>query len=119
MEHLGIYIGNNKIVHLSGEGNIEVLNPKEFVSGTSACNIYVSCNDSQSVGSITVAKRALNQVGKCRDYNVIRDNCHQFTSGCLSGYFDNSCHFLWMLKDESRQNISSDSWNHWDIELFS
>ncbi len=118
MEHSGVYIGDNKIVHLSGKGRIEVVSAKEFISGTTACNIYVSCRDSQSVGSANVAQRALSQVGQHRNYNFILDNCHQFTAGCLSGCFNNSCNFLWMLKNESKKNIFSDSWNHWDIELF-
>ncbi len=118
MDHSGIYIGNNRIVHLSGKGKIEVISPKKFIDGGTACSIYVSCKETSSVGSEKVAKRAISALGEYRDYNFILDNCHQFTAGCLNGDFDNSCNFLWMLKDESKSKIKSNSWRLWDIKLF-
>ena len=30
VEHTGIYVGNNKIVHLDGEGIVKLVSPKEF-----------------------------------------------------------------------------------------
>lgn len=118
MEHSGIYIGNEKIVHLSGEGNIEIVTPKQFVAGGTACHIYVSCKDTTAVGSAAAASRAKQMVGSTRNYNFLIDNCHQFTTGCLTGNFDEQRNFLWMLKDESARIIGSNSWRYWDIELF-
>ncbi|WP_429186730.1 lecithin retinol acyltransferase family protein [Aeromonas veronii] len=118
MDHSGVYIGNNEIVHLSGKGNIEVVSPKQFIDGGSACSIYVSCKETWSVGSEEVAERAKSMIGRTRGYNFLFDNCHQFSAGCLTGDFDNSCNFLWMLKDESAKRIGSDNWRFWDIELF-
>ena len=116
-DHSGIYIGNGKIVHLSGKGNIEIVTPKQFIDGGTACSIYVSCKETASVGCKDTAKRARSMVGRSRSYNFILDNCHQFSSGCLTGDFDNSHNFLWMLKDESSKKINSNSWRYWDIEL--
>lgn len=118
MDHSGIYIGNNQIVHLSGDGNIEIVSPKEFIDGGTACSIYVSCQDTSAVGSANVAKRAKNMIGTSRNYSFIFNNCHQFSAGCLSGDFENSHNFLWMLKDESAKWLGSDTWRYWDIELF-
>lgn len=118
MEHSGIYIGNNEIAHLSGKGNIEVVSPKLFINGGTACHIYVSCQETWSVGSYDVAERAKSMIGRTRDYNFILDNCHQFSAGCLTGDFDNSCNFLWMLKHEAEKKIGADNWRFWDIELF-
>lgn len=118
MDHSGIYIGNGEIVHLSGKGNIEIVSPKQFIDGGTACSIYVSCRDTAPVGSANAARRAKEMVGSSRNYNFLIDNCHQFSAGCLTGDFDNSCNFLWMLKDESSKRINSNSWRYWDIELF-
>ncbi len=117
MEHSGIYVGNNEIVQLNRSGVIECVSPKKFVSGGSACNIYVSCDGLESVGSSKAANRAVEMIGKIRGYNFIFDNCHQFTAGCLTGDFDNSKNFLWMMKQESEEVLGSDNWRYWDIDL--
>ena len=118
MDHSGIYIGNNEIVHLSGNGDIEVVSPKQFIDGGTACSIYVSCRETEAVGSRSVARRAESMIGSSRDYSFLIDNCHQFSAGCLTGDFDNSNNFLWMLKDESKKILGSNSWRYWDIKLF-
>lgn len=117
-EHSGIYVGNNKIVHLNNKGIIETVSPKEFIDGTTAISIYVSSSSGTSDGDESVAQRALDAVGRQRDYNVILDNCHQFSSGCLTGNFDNTDNFLWMLKDTTQKRLGSDEWRVWDIKLF-
>lgn len=119
MEHSGVYIGNNQIVHLTGNGDIEIVSPQEFVEGTTALNIYVSCRGESAVGSKLAAAIAKNQVGRARSYNFVLDNCHQFATGCLSGNFENSNNFLWMLKDECRKELDTNTWRCWDINLFS
>ncbi len=116
-EHTGIYIGNNQIVNLSGEGNIEIVSPKEFIADTTAMNILVSCRGTEAIGSKQVASRAEDMVNITRDYSFLMDNCHQFTSGCLNGDFEESHNFLWMVKDESAKILGSDNWRHWDINL--
>ena len=116
-EHSGIYIGNNKIVHLDGDGTIEAVSPKKFMNRlggfNTAISIYVSCNGTEAVGSKKLAKRAKSMIGESREYNLILDNCHQFTAGCISGDFDNSCNFMWMLKDEAKESIGADAWRVW------
>ncbi|MNE00608.1 hypothetical protein D3C80_930220 [compost metagenome] len=56
-------------------------------------------------------------VGQTRSYNFLLDNCHQFTSGCLTGDFENSSNFLWMMKDEAKKTLSVNNWRFWDIDL--
>lgn len=118
MEHSGIYIGENKIVHLNRDGDIEVVSPKKFIDCGTAVSIYVSCRGTASVGSRKAAERAKKMLGSYRDYNFIFDNCHQFISGCLSGDFENAHNFLWMLKNEASNRLGSNTWRIWDIELF-
>lgn len=117
-EHSGIYVGGNKIVHLNKKGIIEKVSPKEFVEETTAMSIYVSSSRETSDGNPLVAQWALDAIGKQRNYNVILDNCHQFSSGCLTGNFDNSDNFLWMLKHTTQKILGSDEWRVWDIDLF-
>ena len=116
-EHSGIYIGGNKIVHLDGSGVIEIVSPKRFMDrlggNNSAISIYVSCDGDSPVGGSAVAERAERMIGKCRNYKVILDNCHQFTSGCMSGNFENSDIFLWELKHTAKSKISANTWRVW------
>lgn len=112
-EHSGIYIGNQQIVHLNKYGSIEIVSPEQFTSGTTALSIYTASRNNNSVGSQKVAERARFMVGKRRNYNVLLDNCHQFSSGCLSGDFENYDNFLWMLKDTTKKTLNADTWLVW------
>ena len=114
-EHSGIYIGGNQIVHLNKYGEIETVSPSSFIDGTTAISIYVSCYDTYAIGCKSTAQRAKNMIGTDRNYNVIFDNCHQFSSGCLTGDFDNSDSFLWMLKHTANDKLQANSWRVWDI----
>ena len=68
-EHSGVYIGNEQIVHLNGRGRIEIVCPDEFIAKWNYDHaIYVSCRDTQAVGSQAVAECAYNQVGTQRTY---------------------------------------------------
>lgn len=118
-EHSGIYIGNNRIVHLNGDGLVESVTPKQFMERlegwNTAISIYVSSHNGKAVGKIEVAERAKESIGRTREYSLIFDNCHQFTSGCLSGNFDNSCNFFAFLNDEVRNTVGGDEWRVWDL----
>lgn len=114
-EHSGVYLGNGEIIHLNGDGVIERVSPTEFMAGTTALNIYVSCDGSYATGCSSVAHRAktFESDSSFRDYNVLLDNCHQFTSACLTGDIDNTHSFLWMLKDECSQQLGVNCWRVW------
>jgi hypothetical protein len=117
VEHSGIYIGDNTIVHLSGSGDIEAVSPEKFIARLKGLNksmfIEVSCDEFGVVGSDEVAERAIGMVGKSRNYNLILDNCHQFAAGCLTGNFENANNLLWMLKDEARKVLGATKWRAW------
>ena len=119
-KHSGIYVGKKKIVHLNGDGTIEKVSPRGFIDRlgglNTAMSIYVSCAGTSAVGSPEVADRALNMVGNRRNYNVILDNCHQFSAGCLTGDFDNSSNSLSMLRNEARTVLDTDTWRVWDLD---
>lgn len=122
-EHSGIYVGSNSIIHLNGDGEVELVSSKQFISRlggfNTAVSIYVSCQGTEAVGSDVVARRARSKINSKREYGFILDNCHQFSAGCLTGDFDNSCNFMWMLKREAEKNLGSDTWRVWNTNSFS
>lgn len=117
-DHTGVYVGNGQVVELSGEGIVQKVSVEEFMDTpalvNTAMSIYVSSHEGCAVGSSAVAQRALDRVGSWRDYNLILDNCHQFCSGCVTGNFENSDNFLWMLKDTVKKHMYADEWSVWD-----
>ena len=57
-EHTGIYVQNiNRILHRTRNGYIEMVSPEEFTL-FEGDTIYVSCHDSESVGSEQAARLA-------------------------------------------------------------
>lgn len=116
--HSGIYVGNNRIVHLEGSGEIRCVSPERFLKRlgglTEAKVIFVSCDsDGDPVGDDETAERALSMVGKRRDYNLVFDNCHQFTSGCITDDFENADNFTWMLKMTAKDYLGAEKWLLW------
>lgn len=114
LEHSGIYVGDNRIVHLNGKGEIEAVSPAEFLSPFALQDIYVSCMENSAVGSERVANHALSMVGKKRNYNFVMNNCHQFTTGCLTEDFENSSNLLTFLKMQAKDTLGADTWHLWD-----
>lgn len=118
-EHSGVYLGGGKIAHLDGSGRVEIVTTKTFLKRLGGWNpamsIYVSCDEDGAVGSEAIAQRARAAVGMYRDYNLLLDNCHQFASGCISGKFENSNNFLWMLKDTAEKAMNANTWRVWVI----
>ncbi len=114
-----IYLGNGKIAHLDGSGNIEIVSSKMFLARldgwNTAISIYVSCANRVAVGCDSIAKRARAAAGKKRSYNLLLDNCHQFSSGCITGNFENSDNFVWMLKHTAEKTLGATEWRVWDI----
>lgn len=112
-EHSGVYVGNGLIAELNGAGNIELVTRREFMQGGTGQSIYVSSCDGQAIGDPAVASRARAMVGSTRDYNILLDNCHQFSSGCLTGNFENSDNFLAFLKTQSEKSLGANEWRVW------
>ena len=50
-----------------------------------------------------------------RNYNVLFDNCHQFTCGCLTGKFENPNNFFWMVENEIKLQYAIEYfvWQEW------
>lgn len=118
VEHTGIYVGNNNIVELNGDGTVRLTTPEGFISGTNAISIYVACHGTSPLGGAHIAERALEMVGKSRSYNFLMDNCHQFTVGCITGDFENSTNFFTFVESSIKKHMnggSSINWRVWDF----
>lgn len=115
MQHSGIYVGENRIVELNSEGNICLVTPDQFISGGLGLRIRVSSSNGKAVGSSSVAERALAQVGKREEYHLLLNNCHKFTSGCLTGIFTNQNSLLRMLKLSAKIYLGATDWEVWQF----
>ena len=119
IEHSGIYIGYNKIVHLDGSGRIEIVSPTIFLDRLDgmnlATNIYVSCRYGKAVASKRAAERARAKIGQKIKYSVTSNNCHIFTSGCLTGDFKNKDKFFSYLEETVEKELDMNEWRVWDL----
>ncbi|MDF2568843.1 MAG: hypothetical protein K0R55_447 [Sporomusa sp.] len=129
VEHSGVYIGNKEVIQLNSKGIIEKVSLERFTDSLLTLNpiIWVPMNDADdkhiynyaynSIGSIEAAHRARKMINKQRDYNLIMDNCHQFSAGCLIDNFENANNFLVFLKDEVQKHMNDGKpvkWHRWN-----
>jgi hypothetical protein len=116
-EHSGVYIGDDTIVELNGSGEIQEVSFNEFLSEgitRTGVNIYVACDSSNRVISDgVIAERAEEMVGDIRDYNLVIDNCHQFTAGCITGNFENADNFFFFLTHSIKQEMNDGGAIRW------
>ena len=119
IEHSGIYVGYNKIVHLDGSGRIEIVSPKVFLDRLDgmnlATNIYVSCRNGEAVASKKAAARARSKINQTIKYSLTSNNCHMFTSGCLTGDFKNKDNFFLYLEETVEKELNMNEWRVWDL----
>lgn len=121
--HSGIYIGANKIVELSGTGEVRAVTPDDFLRGSmprkitplnaplTASHISISCH------STTVAQRAKSKIGTHVNYDLIGRNCHQFTRACITGDFGGFEHHSFCVfshvEREAERRLGANIWRVW------
>ncbi|AAY60612.1 lecithin retinol acyltransferase family protein (plasmid) [Bacillus cereus] len=118
VEHSGIYIGGGNLIHLNGRGEVEVVTVASFTDHFTTINrdIFIPMDaEDKVIGSSETLMRALNMVGKERDYNIFLDNCHQFSAGCITGDYESANNFLTWVKDEFNKEVGmSCRWGRWN-----
>jgi hypothetical protein len=117
VEHTGIYIGNNQIVELLGTGKIRLSTPEMFIDGTNAISIYIACDGTSPLGNKDISQRAKDMLKSKRNYNLLTDNCHQFTVGCITGDFENYDNYFMLLEHKIKKKLNSGftiEWRVWD-----
>ena len=121
VDHSGVYVGDNTIIHRDGEGVIAEVSPREFLARLDGWNpavtVFVSCRDDEPVGSRDAALRARGALfdPRHRGYNLITRNCHQFCHYCLTGKTGNgTADFTFLsLENEMRKVLHATSWRAW------
>ncbi|GLX86792.1 hypothetical protein tloyanaT_30450 [Thalassotalea loyana] len=92
-EHTGIWVGDNTIVELDGNGLIKPISARRFLGNRSGDNIFVACDSNATPLALPeIAHKALDQIYQYEDYHLIENNCHQF---------------IWHLFDELKTPITS------------
>jgi hypothetical protein len=110
-EHTGVYLGNDLIAELTGDGVIRSVSSASFV-GSSALrtgsHIYVACDlrTGEVIADSCVADAAESYLGQSTHYNVVLNNCHQFVAGCILGEMDNSVNFLLFLTRHIEERLN-------------
>lgn len=79
LDHTGIYIGDNTIVELAGNGLVKAVSMQRFLSERSGDNIFIACDSARHpLVNEDVAKSAIDQIYHYHEYDVIKNNCHRF-----------------------------------------
>jgi uncharacterized membrane protein HdeD (DUF308 family) len=81
--HLGVYIGNNEVVHYRDDSIVHRTSWEEFLRGREPQHwVYP---DIKSAPVNVVIKTAIAQAGKKMKYNLIYNNCEHFAIYCKTG----------------------------------
>ena len=84
LDHTGIWVGDDTIIELDGNGLIKPISSKRFTKERSGKHIFVACDaKANPLVSEVGAQRAINQIYQCRDYHILDNNCHQFVWECI------------------------------------
>jgi len=92
-EHTGIYLGDGNVAELKGSGEVRSINIYEFINSTevrTGVSAFAACDINGNIFiSKEASKNAKSTLGDYREYNLVTNNCHKYTAGCLTGNFEN------------------------------
>ncbi|RBO82661.1 lecithin retinol acyltransferase family protein [Marinomonas aquiplantarum] len=80
VEHSGVYLGNNQVVHNSPSNHTEVVGLEEFADGKA---VKVISNQHTDVGELNARVQTL--LSKETKYQLFSNNCEQVSSFLLTG----------------------------------
>lgn len=84
LEHTGIWVGDNTIVEMDGNGLIKPLSAQRFTKERTGKNIFVACDANAKCLAIEMAAmQAIKKIFKYEKYDMISNNCHQFVWTCF------------------------------------
>ena len=84
LDHTGIWVDDNTIIELDGEGLIKPISVKRFTKERSGKHIFMACDsNAQPLACTEAAKKAMEQIFQMREYDVIDNNCHKFVWQCF------------------------------------
>lgn len=84
LEHTGIWVGDDTIVELDGNGLIKAVSSARFTTERSGEKIFIACDSrGQALASEGAAQRAIKQIFQYQDYHLLDNNCHHFIWQCF------------------------------------
>ena len=111
-DHSGIYLGYGNVAELDGSGKIMVRHLDDFLKGDRSwrCGqkIYAAY-DSKSrtfLAEDKIALRAIKSLCEIRYYGLVSENCHKFSTGCITGDFYSDVTYLFQLEENIRKHFS-------------
>lgn len=85
LDHSGIWVDEDTIIELDGNGLVKPLSSRRFTQERSGEHIYIACDSTGvPIASELAAQRAVSQIYQYRDYHMISNNCHQFIWQCFN-----------------------------------
>ncbi len=84
LDHTGIWVGDNTIIELDGNGLVKPVSPQRFTDDRSGNGIFVACDSlGKPLHNKIAAQNAIEQIYQLRDYHLFDNNCHQFIWQCF------------------------------------
>ena len=103
-DHSGIYLGYGNVAELDdGSCKIMVRHLDDFLKGDRSMRcgqkIYVAYDSKNRkiLADDQIALRAIENLGQVKMYDFMGENCHKFSTGCITGNFDNDVVLLRVL----------------------
>ena len=125
-EHTGIYLGADRIVELNGDGNIRIVDSWSFLNSSSqrtGDKIYIACDQfGYPLKKMDIAVRAIKKINEKWDYDLLFENCHEFTAGAITNVFENEYNYFTGINELIRENLNNNTpfkWRHFKINRLS
>lgn len=116
IEHTGIWLDDNTLIELHGNGLIRAVSTKRFLAGRTGSKIFVACSHThQPLIDGEVLLRAEKAIFTYREYDLFDNNCHRFVWSCLNGTEESLPSF-----NDLNKKLSSyfEQTIYWDEALF-
>lgn len=87
-DHIGIYIGRNRIVERNGNGEIKKVSISEFMDSSvvrTGVSLFIACSNGKPISSPEISRRAKAIIGRESGYCLITNNCHKLAAFCATG----------------------------------
>lgn len=94
LDHTGIYIGNNEVIELFGNGHIRSISFDHFLSGgekkgdlspRTGLNVFTATYQNKVIHSEDIKNRAMQLKNKKIEYSIFKNNCHMMSGYCFQG----------------------------------